>query len=765
MNLITIDKQIQQVVKQLPNENYMLGRTLMQPFKPANSGSRALMNSVHVEHFMVLNSGEVPLVQTGYETEFGRCSTSYVEAKSAYQVIYKIPKFSFNPGDHYFLIIRDLESGEYDVLERVSYKYNTESYGYLWDNSQLDKMDVGSTIPKNKVIKTSIGYDEYGNKMNGVNLVTLYLSSAQNMEDSVIISESAARKLETSLVKNTSIMINDNDILLNLYGDLNGNYKTFPDIGERVVNGVFCALRRVENKDILFSLSQSRQKELMLSDKAIIMDGIVADIDVYSNNPESLASGIYNAQLYKYYQEKRRFCETVNELIGPIAMNSKMSYALQKLYGLCRDTIMGKEYFKEKQFNNVILKVAIIQPLPMEAGDKACDRYGGKGVCSKIVPDEEMPLLDNGVRVEKISNQSTCINRENLGQLHEQSISFISMRIIDHMKEGLRDGWMDYRACFKLWYDFVRMIDTDQADYVRLYVNEDSEEECQYFIESILDDGIVISMQPFTTTVNIDTIRLIYDKFPWIEPYRLLVPMEDSNGNIRHIPARRPLIVGKIYNYRLKQYAEEKFSVTSLSATNLKNLNTRSKANKVYETKYTKTPIMFGFMESADMIHLGILYVVMNLMLYSNSPQARRLFEQLLIGDPYQIDIKLDQDSKNRNAEIINALLKNMGIQLRFVKRPKKIKRLYRNLLYKDVPNKLWIPDHEGSIREIIGYDDVPELRYATATKPTFKNSERLYNILLYRTLDEAKQPQFQTNIREIMAKFQAGEIDVSDME
>ena len=304
-----------------------------------------------------------------------------------------------------------------------------------------------------------------------------------------------------------------------------------------------------------------------------------------------------------------------------------------------------------------------------------------------------------------------------------------------------------------------------QADYVRLYVNEDSEEECQYFIESILDDGIVISMQPFTTTVNIDTIRLIYDKFPWIEPYRLLVPMEDSNGNIRHIPARRPLIVGKIYNYRLKQYAEEKFSVTSLSATNLKNLNTRSKANKVYETKYTKTPIMFGFMESADMIHLGILYVVMNLMLYSNSPQARRLFEQLLIGDPYQIDIKLDHDSKNRNAEIINALLKNMGIQLRFVKRPKKIKRLYRNLLYKDVPNKLWIPDHEGSIREIIGYDDVPELRYATATKPTFKNSERLYNILLYRTLDEAKQPQFQTNIREIMAKFQTGEIDVSDME
>ena len=71
MNLITLEKDIQKAIRQLPDENYMLGRTLMQPFKPANSGSRALMNSVHVEHFMVLSQGEVPLVQTGYETEFG----------------------------------------------------------------------------------------------------------------------------------------------------------------------------------------------------------------------------------------------------------------------------------------------------------------------------------------------------------------------------------------------------------------------------------------------------------------------------------------------------------------------------------------------------------------------------------------------------------------------------------------------------------------------------------------------------------------------
>jgi len=181
MNVINIDKQVNAAVKSLPDENYMLGRTLMQPFKPANSGSRALMNSVHVEHLMVLTNGEVPLIQTGYETKYGECSTSYITVEDDYKVLHKIPKFTFN-NNHYYLIIQNMRTNEYDYIERVTYKHNTESYGYMWDNTYLDKLSVGNIIPSNTVVKTSKGYDEYGNKKNGVNLVTLYLSCAQNME-------------------------------------------------------------------------------------------------------------------------------------------------------------------------------------------------------------------------------------------------------------------------------------------------------------------------------------------------------------------------------------------------------------------------------------------------------------------------------------------------------------------------------------------------------------------------------------------------------
>jgi len=717
-NDLNIMQQVDEYTKDLPDYNYALGRTLMQPFKPANSGSRALMYSIHTEQHMVLNNAEVPIIQTGYETEFGRKSNSYVENDKNLKILFKINKFDFT-NKHYYLIVQDVDTGMYDVIERVSYNYNTESYGFWWNNERLDNLKVGDILHNKDVIKTSIGFDEYTNKMNGVNLLTLYLSCAQNMEDSVIISETAAKKLETVLVKNNSISINDNDILLDLYGS-NGIYKTFPNIGEEVKDGVFCAIRRIENDNILFTMSQSNLRDTMLSDRNITMDGIVADINVFTNNPEALTGSRYNEQLLFYYNQYMNFCRQVNDIVGPLAMTEShmLSYELKKLYGTCRDAILGKGYFDSKQFNHVIMEVTTVQALPMCAGDKMSDRYGGKGVVSQILPDEMMPMLDNGKRVEVVKNQSTCINRENIGQLNEQSLSFIGMRILDYFKLEVLSAT---EKCY-MWYDFVNMVDPAQANFFKENVNFDDEFEAKVFIDSLFeDDGIILSIQPFTTTINIDTLSDIYRKFSWIKQYKVKVPMVDSNGNVRMVQTRRPMSAGKIYHYRLKQYAEEKFSVTSLSATNLKNLNTRSKANKMYEAKFTKTPIMFGFMEAGDMMHLGVQYVVMLLMLYSSSPLGRRLTEQLLTGDPYNIDIRLDHQSKNRNAEIINALMETMGLELVFNKIPKKRKQMVLNVMAKVVPPSRFAP--KTNIRDIMGrFDELPMMYNAAMTERQSKN-------------------------------------------
>ena len=80
-------------------------------------------------------------------------------------------------------------------------------------------------------------------------------------------------------------------------------------------------------------------------------------------------------------------------------------------------------------------------------------------------------------------------------------------------------------------------------------------------------------------------------------------------------------------------------------------------------------------MESGDLGHIGMENVVSILMIHSVSPQARRLVEQMLTDDPYDIDIKLDENSINRTAQIANVYLKAMGYRLKFLKKLKKPKR------------------------------------------------------------------------------------------
>ena len=80
-------------------------------------------------------------------------------------------------------------------------------------------------------------------------------------------------------------------------------------------------------------------------------------------------------------------------------------------------------------------------------------------------------------------------------------------------------------------------------------------------------------------------------------------------------------------------------------------------------------------METGNFGHLGFENVVTVLMIHSASPHARRLVEKMFTDDPYLVDIKLDEDSSNRSAEILNTYLKTIGYKLVFEKKRKKLVR------------------------------------------------------------------------------------------
>ena len=666
----TYVEKIKKSMETLTSKEQMLGKGLNMPNNATSSGARKIMHNTHQSHSLVLSCGEVPYIATGFENRFGDESSSIIKTNHRFEVIAKIPKFSYCPDHHYYLIVRSLDDDTLDIIERVSYKYVTEVYGYLYNNAIMDSYSIpGSVIEKDTVIRRSTGFDQFGNRTSGCNVNVAYMALDHNMEDSVIISERCSERLSAPLIRSVKIVINENDIPLNIYGN-NDIYKVFPDIGEDVKDGILMAYRREKREEAIYTQSVQRLQETMMSDDKITVKGKIIDIELYCNNPEYISKSTYNQQFLAYYNDRLRVDQEIINAVGPyIAVGYKMTYDLQKKFSIAKDELNGKKFIDKKQFSNITIVFTVMENRKLGVGDKVADRYGGKGVISQIIPTELMPKMSNGMRIDMIKNSSTMYNRENAGQIFEMEINYISMCILDELRN--RPGCtpeMAYNEIIK----FIELQSPEQAEDLKSYVNTLNHQEFCWLIESIMSKTCIpISNKPISETMDIDKLGRLYQAFPWIKQTFLQVPITDSNGNIRFVDTRRPIVAAPQYCIRLKQFAEEKFSAASLSSTNLKNENAKSKASKNYREPNSNTPIKFGQMESGDFDHMGTEYVVINLLLHSLSPHGRRLVEQIATGDPYNVDVKLDSKAKNRSAEILNTRLKTMGYRLVFTKTKK----------------------------------------------------------------------------------------------
>ncbi len=677
MAISNFEQEIEKECERILTKEQTLGKTLMQPYTYNNSGSRKILYCIQLEHALPLLRPEIPYLQTGYENKFGDYSSSVVRSDDEYEVVGKISKFENKPNHYYILLMRNTITNELGMVERIMYKHNTETYGYLYNNSILDSLEIGHEVHKNELFKCSESFDEYGNRCDGVNLLTTYVATDKSMEDGFIISKSAQKKLGSPLIKKVQVNINGNDVPLNIHGN-SDNYKSFPDIGETIENGVLCCLRRDNADESFYTQTWENLQKIMTSDDKYTVKGKVIDIDIFTNIPEEIKEKATHTQLYHYYHEKRKF---LLELVTTVESAMKkyncsgMSYDLSKLYNKAIKELDEKKYIRDnKVYNGTIVEFTVLEYNYPDVGDKLSNRCGGKGVISEIKDDEDMIKLDNGQHVEIYLNQATTVNRLNAMQLKEITLSMMSQRIVEYIGTDI----LDVDESFELILEFLKIV--SPTEYWQLKNTLESMygyNDKDFFLASIVDDGkIYLSTRPMSDMLSLDDIAKIYEKFPWIKQYTGYSPIVDSNGNVRYIQSIRPFTAGYMYFYRLKQYAEEKFSVTNLASTNLKNENTKSKASKNYRATHKNTPIQFGNMESGDLGHLGMDVFVKNLLIYSLSPKQRERMEALWTEDPYEINIELGDDCKNRSVEILNARLKTIGLRLEFIKIPKQRKPL-----------------------------------------------------------------------------------------
>ena len=289
--------ELKKETDRLKTKEQILGKASIQPYAASNSGNRKIMQGVQYEHAMAIRYTEIPYVGTGYENRYGDEASSIIRAESDYKVIAKIPKYMDKPNMHYFIIFQDLQTGILDYHEVIGYKHTSEAYGWLYDNSAYDNLEVGYTVPKGEILRKTYAYDAHINRCDGVNMLTGYIAKDELTEDEIEISDVAQKKLVTPLIKVCTIPLNENDIFLNRLGD-SETYKSFPDIGEEVKDGILCSLRKEKIEECLFAQTAERLKHEMMSDTNYTVKGTGVDIDNECNSPEIF--GKYsNQQLLK----------------------------------------------------------------------------------------------------------------------------------------------------------------------------------------------------------------------------------------------------------------------------------------------------------------------------------------------------------------------------------------------------------------------------------------------------------------------------------
>lgn len=100
-----------------------------------------------------------------------------------------------------------------------------------------------------------------------------------------------------------------------------------------------------------------------------------------------------------------------------------------------RGRVIGVKIFSREQghklapgiIKRVEVEVAVLRKI--QAGDKLAGRHGNKGVIAKVVPEEEMPYLEDGTPVDILLNPLSVASRMNIGQILETHLGLAAKKL------------------------------------------------------------------------------------------------------------------------------------------------------------------------------------------------------------------------------------------------------------------------------------------------------------------------------------------------
>ena len=375
---VTVKKNEVDFIDISPNEPISVATSLI-PFLQNDDANRALMGSNMQRQSVPLICPEPPLVGTGMEeTVAENCGEELVSQSEG--VVCEVDS------QHIKIRMKDGKVKTYN-LQKFS-----RGNQYTCFN-QVPYVKKGQKIKKGDILISSSGIQE-GRLSLGRNVLIAFLSfRGNNFEDAIVLSE--------KLVKlNAFSSIHIEDFTCDVRETKLGPEVTTCDIP---------------------NVSEERLKDL--DEEGVIRIG--AEIDT-----GDILVGKISPGGEKGLTAEERLLKAI---FGEKAKESKDT-SLRMKHGKRGRVIRVKIFSREKGDKlepGVIkrIRVEVAQLRKIKVGDKLSGRHGNKGIIGRILPEEEMPFLEDGTPIDIVLNPLGVISRMNIGQIFETHLGWAAKKL------------------------------------------------------------------------------------------------------------------------------------------------------------------------------------------------------------------------------------------------------------------------------------------------------------------------------------------------
>ena len=367
--------------------------TALIPFLEHNDASRALLGSNMQRQAVPLLQPEAPLVGTGMEKRVAVDSGQVILARSA-GVVTEVT------GSRIVVTDDDGEQDEYKLKKFVRSNQGTciNQHPIV---DRYDRVKVGDILADSS--STSQGELALGHNV----LVAFMSWEGYNFEDAIILSERMVRD-----DKFTSIHIEKHEVeARDTKLGPEEITRDIPNVGED-------SLRNLDEEGIILIGAE-------IGPGDILVGKITPKGETELSAEEKLLRAIFG--------EKARDVKDTS-LRVPHGERGKVIEV----------RVLSKDKGDELPPGvSMLVRLWIAQTRKVTEGDKMANRHGNKGVIAKILPEEDMPYLEDGTPVDIILNPIGVPSRMNLGQVLETHLGMAAHELGYRAVTPVFDGAVD----------------------------------------------------------------------------------------------------------------------------------------------------------------------------------------------------------------------------------------------------------------------------------------------------------------------------------